>query len=120
LGINSETSLKSAAPLPIQVYEVTLMKWMVGSQSWKQADACWTGSEDGRTWPEGAVLQRVGTGGTSGNLLEVDREPCDRERGETRQQKVERLRRAIACGEYRVSAEDLAERLLVALFDRSN
>ncbi len=64
------------------------MKGMVGSQSWKPADAC--------------------------------REACEGEERDSRLEKVDRLRTAIAGGEYRVSAEDLAERLLWALFGRFN
>jgi hypothetical protein len=97
-----------------------LMKGMVGSQSWKQADACWTGDEDGRTWPEGAVLHRVGISGTSGDVLENGSDTCVPERRETRLEKIYRLRAAILRGEYRVPPGALAERLLQAMFDRSN
>jgi anti-sigma28 factor (negative regulator of flagellin synthesis) len=87
--------------MPIQHHEVILMKGMAVSQRSKRADAGWMGCAAGRAWPKESQL-------------------CDPETQETRLEKVNRLRAAIASGEYRVPAEEIAERLLVALFGRRN
>jgi hypothetical protein len=96
------------------------MKEMVVSRGSERADAGWLRREADHAWPEGAGLRRKQPSATAKDLLELEGELCEIPPPEIRGEKVARLREAIARGEYRVSAEVLAEKLLVALFDPPN